>query len=44
MAVADGIDFPIAEAVGSASPHEVILVETMLEKTADAGKNRAFDW
>jgi hypothetical protein len=32
MAVADGTGFPIAEPVGSASPHEVTLVETLLEK------------
>ena len=32
MAVADGAGFPIALSVGSASPHEVRLVEETLEK------------
>jgi len=32
MAVADGAGFPIALSVGSASPHEVRLVEDTLEK------------
>jgi len=31
MAVADGAGFPIAISVGSASPHEVRLVEKTLE-------------
>jgi transposase len=31
MAVADGTDFPVAISVGSASPHEVKLVEKTLE-------------
>jgi transposase len=32
MAVADGAGFPLAISVGSASPHEVKLVEETLEK------------
>ncbi len=32
MAVADGAGFPVALSVGSASPHEVRLVEETLEK------------
>jgi transposase len=32
MAVADGAGFPVALSVGSASPHEVTLVEETLEK------------
>jgi transposase len=32
MAVADGTGFPLAISVGSASPHEVKLVEDTLEK------------
>ena len=32
MAVADGAGFPVAISVGSASPHEVRLVEETLEK------------
>lgn len=32
MAVADGAGFPVAISVGSASPHEVRLVEDTLEK------------
>lgn len=32
MAVADGTGFPVALSVGSASPHEVGLVEETLEK------------
>ena len=32
MAVADGAGFPVALSVGSASPHEVTLVEDTLEK------------
>ena len=32
MAVADGAGFPIAISVGSASPHEVRLVEETLDK------------
>ena len=32
MAVADGAGFPVAISVGSASPHEVKLVEETLEK------------
>ena len=32
MAVADGAGFPVAISVGSAAPHEVKLVEDILEK------------
>ena len=32
MAVADGAGFPVAVSVGSASPHEVVLVEETLDK------------
>jgi len=32
MAVADGAGFPVALSVGSASPHEVRLVEEILDK------------
>src|SRR5215470_10939192 len=32
MAVADGAGFPLAISVGSATPHEVTLVEETLEK------------
>ena len=32
MAMADGAGFPVALSVGSASPHEVRLVETTLDK------------
>ena len=32
MAVTDGAGFPVALSVGSASPHEVCLVEETLEK------------
>ena len=32
MAVADGTGFPLAISIGSASPHEVTLVEDTLEK------------
>ena len=32
MAVADGAGFPVAVSVGSASPHEVRLVETTLDQ------------
>jgi transposase len=49
MAVADGTGFPIALSVGSASPHEVTLVETTLaerlirEKPERLIGDRAYD-
>jgi hypothetical protein len=49
MAVADGAGFPIAISVGSASPHEVRLVEETLERRLVAEKperligDRAYD-
>ena len=49
MAVADGAGFPVALSVGSASPHEVRLVEETLEKRLVTAKpqrligDRAYD-
>ena len=49
MAVADGAGFPIAVSVGSASPHEVRLVEETLDRRFMAQKperligDRAYD-
>ena len=49
MAVADGAGFPVAISVGSASPHEVTLVEDTLEKRFTTEKperligDRAYD-